>query len=234
MIDSNILTSIFSTEKEANPLKKGKPKEQMRLIVYGSANTGKSFLVRSILDTLKDKALVVAPNGMAASEVGGVTIEDAFNIPKTSNWNFRVSKEERRWLEHDGPLSKIDYLLIDNFNMVGSRMLHHIDERCRIAKTADKDKNHLYFGGMNVILFTDFAQLSPDNDSPVWLQPQSEEKDPLGFTESGYLVYRSFKTVIFLEKVMNCKDHRFVEVLENIRNGIALKEDFDYIKDNSL
>lgn len=55
----------------------------MRLIVYGSANTGKSFLVQSILDTLKDKALVVTPNGMAASEVGGVTIEEAFNIPKT-------------------------------------------------------------------------------------------------------------------------------------------------------
>ena len=113
-------------------------------------------------------------------------------------------------------------------------MLHHIDERCRIAKSADKDKNHLYFGGMNVILFTDFAQLSPEYDSPVWLQPQSEAKDPLGLTESGYLVYRSFKTVIFLEKVMNCQDLRYIEILENIRNGIALKEDFDYIIENSL
>lgn len=50
----------------------------------GKAGTGKSFVTRSIIDRCKEigkQVLVCAPTGIAAINVGGVTIHSAFAAP---------------------------------------------------------------------------------------------------------------------------------------------------------
>lgn len=60
-------------------------KKICRKFVTGEAGTGKSFLIRtlfhSIHERLNKKVLIVAPTGIAAFNVGGMTIHKLFQLP---------------------------------------------------------------------------------------------------------------------------------------------------------
>ena len=53
-----------------------------RLICFGSAGTGKSFLIKEIVKTF-DCSILAAPTGRAATIIGGSTIHKLFGIPST-------------------------------------------------------------------------------------------------------------------------------------------------------
>ena len=51
------------------------------LFVTGRAGTGKSTLLRALRDMIADEAVVLAPTGLAAVNVGGQTIHSFFGFP---------------------------------------------------------------------------------------------------------------------------------------------------------
>ncbi|MEO1265639.1 MAG: AAA family ATPase, partial [Pseudomonadota bacterium] len=51
------------------------------MFVTGRAGTGKSTLLRVLREQLGDQAVVVAPTGLAAVNVGGQTIHSFFGLP---------------------------------------------------------------------------------------------------------------------------------------------------------
>ena len=53
-------------------------------------------------------------------------------------------------------------IIIDEFSVIGQKMLSWIDSRCRQGKALE----HLPFGGISVILVGDIAQLPPVLDKP--------------------------------------------------------------------
>ena len=55
--------------------------EPLRMIVSGTAGTGKSFLIHCLKALLLDHLRVMAPTGVAAFNVGGVTLHSLLHLP---------------------------------------------------------------------------------------------------------------------------------------------------------
>lgn len=54
--------------------------------ITGGAGTGKTYLTKAFVSAMQDRGknvMVVAPTGVAASAVGGVTIHRGFGLPAT-------------------------------------------------------------------------------------------------------------------------------------------------------
>lgn len=136
---------------------------QIKMIVYGISGIGR--YTQELEDIGKELVdfLVVAPTIQTAQGIDALTLENLFYLRYHGGWDEELTQENRKMLQN-GPLSTCEYLILDNFEMIGSRLLHHIEERCRIAKYKDKDPKEMYFGGINVMVFADFAMLNPVND----------------------------------------------------------------------
>ena len=49
--------------------------------MYGKAGTGKTTLLKKIVETTHKNTVIVAPTGIAALNAGGVTIHSFFQLP---------------------------------------------------------------------------------------------------------------------------------------------------------
>ena len=112
---------------------------RQNLIVTGGAGTGKSHLIRTITDALRaqrKQVAVTAPTGIAAINIEGRTLQGLMT-------DFATIQE-------------LDVLIVDEVSMVSSLMLYDLDRTLRFAR----DKR-LTFGGIQVLLIGDLAQLQP-------------------------------------------------------------------------
>jgi len=123
------------------------------VFVTGRAGTGKSTLLEAFLASTERQAVVAAPTGVAALNVGGQTIHSLFRLPigLIADHDFDDPPELRRLL------SAIDTLVIDEVSMVSADLMDAIDRRLRQART----RRHEAFGGVQVVLFGDPYQLAP-------------------------------------------------------------------------
>lgn len=78
-----------------------------------------------------------------------------------------------------------DYLLIDEYSMLGQTTMGWIDRRCRQATGLQE----ILFGGMSVILIGDPAQLPPVGDKPLY---HSKPSAIICTGEQGYCAYQMF------------------------------------------
>ena len=98
----------------------------LRMIVSGTARTGKSYLIHCLKLLLQDKLRVVAPTGVAAYSVNGCTLHSLLSLP---------TKGDFRDLEGDGlqqlqqSLAGMKYFIIDEMSMVGRKTFGQVD-RC--------------------------------------------------------------------------------------------------------
>ena len=128
-------------------------------------------------------------------------------------------------LELQQTLANIRYLIIDEYSVVSQRDLAWINRRCKQA-TGITEK---LFGGINVILLGDLAQLPPVNGKALY------HSNPLTELEcEGLLVYLEFKTVITLQANQRVSgtgtsDQRFKDLLSNIRDGITTTDDWELL-----
>ena len=89
--------------------------KQIRVAIVGPAGTGKSYLLRGLIELLKSKQLVVmkfAPSGVAAHLIGGTTLHNFFGLDidcnsSLENGTIQVAK-----------LRKTNVLVIDEFSML--------------------------------------------------------------------------------------------------------------------
>ncbi|XP_068738503.1 ATP-dependent DNA helicase PIF1-like [Montipora capricornis] len=135
-------------------------KEPLLLIINGVAGTGKSYLIRALTSYLQRKCVITATTGKAAYSIRGVTIHSLLKLPITPQSERDLSGEALIELQHR--LCNVDYILIDEYSMLGQKTLGWIDRRCRQSSGV---KEHL-FGGKSIILIGDPAQLPPVGDKP--------------------------------------------------------------------
>lgn len=114
--------------------------------ITGGAGTGKSFTLKKMLQAETRKYVVCAPTGIAAQNVGGVTIHSAFNIHPESL--FVPSSIKR------GPLQGLEVIYIDEVSMCGADLF----------KAVWFAAQHL--GVKEIVCFGDLAQLPPVKDRP--------------------------------------------------------------------
>ena len=113
-------------------------KKQICLYIAGEAGTGKSFLLKLIIDAVrylkmssgdeisKPKVIVMAPTANAAFIVGGKTIESALGINPKSQFNYIKPSDERqsnmKFVYED-----VEVLFCDEISMVGASKLAKIN-----------------------------------------------------------------------------------------------------------
>ena len=136
------------------------------MCIPGCGGTGKSQLTRAIskyfLITKRIQMMrKVAPTGIAAAEIGGMTIHSFLGEQRNSRAPRTIkpgdSKLEKEW-------RMVEYLLIDEMSMVGLLLLAKLN---RIISSAKHIDPQIPFGGVNVIFFGDYLQYRPIFDAPL-------------------------------------------------------------------
>ncbi|EGT49870.1 hypothetical protein CAEBREN_21960 [Caenorhabditis brenneri] len=113
----------------------------IRMFVSGTAGTGKSFLIRALIDALgSEHVFICAPTGLAAKLVNGKTIHSFFNMPIVVQVGECFLK----------------LIIIDEISMCSASMLDKIEE-----KLSSTRPNNGPFGGYSVIMFGDLLQIPP-------------------------------------------------------------------------
>ena len=112
-------------------------------------------------------------------------------------------------------LAGIDYIIIDEFSVVGQNMLGWIDSCCKQA-TGCFNK---VFGGINVMLLGDIAQLPPVSDCVLYHTNPTN-----AISTSGFHAYHCFEKVVKLSvnhraNGDNMKQQEFRDLLLRLRNG---------------
>ena len=137
----------------------------IRIFITGGAGTGKSYVIRAIREHIERSVqgsdqvhgcMVMAPTGVAAFNMDGLTIHRALNLQvehRRSAYHLKltaVALRERRMLWRG-----IHTIIIDEISMVSYEVLQSVHYRlCEIFANDDT------FGGLNVIAVGDFYQLS--------------------------------------------------------------------------
>ena len=146
--------------------------EIVRLFVSGSGGTGKSYLIKTIRAwvqnaTGKDVA-VVAPTGIAAFNVNGLTIHRLLMLPvehgKTPQ--YRPLSNDALKVVRD-MMHNVTLLIIDQISMVSNVTLLYIHLRLtEIFQTEEIEDG--WFGRRNLLFLGDLLQLPPVFESPVY------------------------------------------------------------------
>ena len=117
-------------------------------------------MITNILSQRSQPYLLIAPTGIATQNVGGTTIHSELHISSIHagflTWAY-IDNELRT------SLKKIDTIIIEEISMVSAELLDFISNMF-----ANLHNNALAFGGINVIVVGDLAQLPPINGQPVF------------------------------------------------------------------
>ena len=205
------------------------PPEAFHLFVTGGAGTGKSHVIKAIKEHLersvsggpnKHACMLMAPTGVAAFNIGGLTIHRALQLQVEHGRLARQISLGALALHDLRDLWKgVHTIIIDEVSMVSYQILKSIHSRlCEIYA------NDEIFGGLNVIAVGDFYQLSPVNGSFIFSDQRS----------SGRLashLWRDFFTMVELKVNMRQQnDTSFSQMLNRIRKGEQTHEDVKAIQ----
>lgn len=196
----------------------------------GKAGTGKSTFLRYIASTIKKKHIILAPTGIAAINVGGVTLHSFFKLPfhPLLPNDVKYSKRNiRETLKYNGEKKKIirelELIIIDEISMVRADIIDFIDKVLRIYSRNMREP----FGGKQLLLVGDIFQLEPviKEDDRKLLNP---------FYPSNYFfdakVFREMQLVsIELKKVYRQSDPVFLNILDHIRIGSVTSTDLNLL-----
>ncbi|CAF4689494.1 unnamed protein product, partial [Rotaria socialis] len=199
---------------------------QLIMCVPGCGGTGKSQLMRALTKyflVTKTTQMVrkLAPTGIAATEIGGMTIHSFLGEQRNSG-KPRTIKADDLKLEKEWRL--IEYLLIDEMSMVDLTLLAKLNRIISAAKHVDPQ---IPFGGVNVIFFGDYLQYRPVYDAPLHtdfplLSKKKSTKLPTE-KEIQQRVARSLilqiNCVVKLTQQMRTEDIRYLQLLERLRHG---------------
>lgn len=206
---SNI-SRIFLSEEQQHVL--GLVVDQKRSVFFtGSAGTGKSVLLREIISALRrkyirepDRVAVTASTGLAACNIGGVTLhsfagiglgkEPAEELVKKIKKN---QKAKHRWM-------RTKVLIIDEVSMVDGDLFDKLEQIARTIRN-----NGRPFGGIQLIITGDFFQLPP--------VPDSGKVAKFAFDAGTWNT--AIEHTIGLHHVFRQKDPEFANMLNEMREG---------------
>ena len=211
-----LVYDIVKTHSEDNSLEK----DPLCLIIIGVAGTGKSYLINAIRNLLQNKCAVAATTGKASYNIRGVTIHSLLKLPVGPRGNKDLTGQSLCRLQES--LNGIEYILIDEYSMLGQTTFGWIDKRCKQA-TGFHDR---VLGGKSLILIGDPGQLPPVADKPLY---HAKPSNSIG--EQGYQTYRMFDKVIKLtvnQRVqgISTEQVQFRDLLLRLRKGESTHDDW--------
>ena len=200
--------------------------KSLQMFVSGVGGTGKSFLIEAIRAQVaaiwKDKGngltcAVAAPTGLAAYNVGGITVHRLFQLPiehegRTAQY-WQLPKASQKVMRNT--LRDVKLIVIDEVSMLSSLNLAYM--HLRLAEVFGGDE---WFGSRNVLFIGDFLQLPPVNGQSVFEKLNSTAiLSRLGCMTSANIWQ---ETVQYDELTINERqknDKEYCTMLDEVRRG---------------
>jgi len=191
------------------------------VFITGKAGTGKSTLLRHYLTNSERPAVVSAPTGVAALNVGGETVHRVFGFTPTVTPEFVASREYKPNAKTRNLLGVMETLVVDEVSMVRADLLDAMDTALRRFGPV-KDTP---FGGVQMVFVGDPYQLPP-------VVSESEEQFfrtyyPTPFFFSADALRELDFSIVELQKIYRQKDDTFISLLNAVRTGDADQSVFD-------
>jgi hypothetical protein len=221
--------------------------ERKNIFLSGMAGSGKSVVIKYIRSK-RPKVLLVAPTWLAAANIGGDSIHRAFRIKPGIEKEIKYLQDgqiDPDWLkEICSARDKLVYderirakvvqrglsrttkeeifangIIIDEISMVSGKMFELLDQILRY----DFDVMDRPFGGCQLMVVGDFAQLSPIDDVPFHKYPF---QTPIWQELYGYPTLREISPQTYILNICHRqdKDGDFYRALEKTRSEC----DYDY------
>ena len=192
------------------------------LFITGRAGTGKSTLLRCLADAVAEDAVVVAPTGLAAVNVGGQTIHSFFGLPPRL-----IRPDDIRRSRNGRVMRKLKFIIIDEVSMVRSDLMWAIDHSLRLNRGRPREP----FGGCRMLLFGDLHQLPPVvQDGEVAQHLDSEHGGPFFFSVQA-LRDGHGTMLLELEQVFRQRDERLLSILNHVREGEVGEADLEALNE---
>ena len=203
------------------------------LVVIGGAGSGKSTVIECLTqwahrtlakagdDPSSPYVLKAATTGAASTLIEGSTVHSSLGFDFSSKHSSLNDKKRELKREQ---LKNLKVLIIDEFSMMKADILYRIHLRLREVTQIDQD-----FGGVNVCLFGDPAQLKPVLGSYIFAAPNCPDYK-LAYGDGSDSLWRSFKVINLEENHRQGKDKDYADMLNRIRMGKHTKEDIDILK----
>lgn len=195
----------YTQEQALNKMRSGK-----NIFLTGLPGTGKSYIIRQFIQEQEQsgkQVLVCAPTGIAALNVNGITMHQAFGIPIPAYGHYI----------HEIANSKVkaaltaDIIIIDEISMCRNDVFEYFGYVIDYVKKQNRNPQ--------IIVVGDMFQLPP-------VVPETEVSTlkAKGFDPSGYCFtsryWNKMKFVpVVLTKVMRQADEIFIQNLNLLRNG---------------
>jgi uncharacterized protein YpbB len=198
------------------------------IFLTGKAGTGKTTLLREIIQTTHKNCVVVAPTGIAALNAGGVTIHSMFQLPFggfipdnssphfSESTKFETKATLRRHFRMSGlkksVIKNMELLIIDEVSMLRADLLDAMDFMMQSVR-----KKNTPFGGVQVLYIGDLLQLPPVIRDEEWRTLKTYYKGKFFF--HSHVIQQNPPLYIELSKIFRQTDDVFISILNNLRNN---------------
>ncbi len=208
------------------------------IFLTGKAGTGKTTLLREIIQTTHKNCVVVAPTGIAALNAGGVTIHSMFQLPFggfipdnssphfSENFKFETKATLRRHFKMSGfkksVIRNMELLIIDEVSMLRADLLDAMDFMMQTVR-----KKSSPFGGVQVLFIGDLLQLPPVIRDEEWRILRTYYKGKFFF--NSHVIQQNPPLYIELSKIFRQTDDAFISILNNLRHNQISSEDLQML-----
>lgn len=183
------------------------------LLIFGKAGTGKSTFLNFFREQTKKNVVVLAPTGVAAINVSGMTIHSffGFSIDLTLDKVKKLSQNHRA----RKILKTLDTIIIDEISMVRADLLDCVDKFLKLNGL----KPALIFGGIQMVFIGDLYQIPPIVTNDIADHFKNYYSSPYFFSAKIFLEAKNSFEFIEFEKVYRQNDADFIAILNAIRNN---------------
>ena len=191
---------------------------KQNLFITGKAGTGKSYLLKYFKEHTTKNVLYTAPTGIAAVNIGAVTLHSAFGFDnlKDGAKYYKLSREKIEILRN------LEVLVIDEISMVRVDVLEQVNKILQFYNYNKKP-----FGGKQIIVFGDIFQLPPVVKTKEEQACFSDKYGDVYFFNSTAYYDGCFK-IKELKKIYRQTNRMFIDILNTIREGV-LTDEFEHI-----
>jgi hypothetical protein len=205
---------------------------QICVYIGGEAGTGKSYLLKLMLEIVKylrlksgselnkPASIVMAPTANAAYIIKGKTIESALGMfPQQRHTFSKVQK---------GKLSNLTFLyenvavaFCDEISMVGSSKFTKMSFQLQ-----DIMGNNLFMGGLDFVAVGDFRQLPPVRDQYVYESNHLDGRPAIAPSHWD----ENFTIFYLTDKMRSQTDPEFSSICDRVGSGAYTQPDIQYLK----
>ncbi|EKG20445.1 ATPase AAA+ type core [Macrophomina phaseolina MS6] len=212
------LSRVFLSEEQQHVLNLV-VNEGKSVFFTGSAGTGKSVLLREIIAALKRKYMreservaVTASTGLAACNIGGVTLHSFSGIGLGNQPTEELIKKIKRNQKHKHRWMRVKVLVIDEVSMIDGDLFDKLESIARSLRN-----NGRPFGGIQLVITGDFFQLPP--------VPEKNKVAKFAFDANTWNTV--IEHTIGLTHIFRQKDPVFAGMLNEMREGRLSQSSID-------